>query len=45
MVDAFNLFNHENFNSYTLSEANVAYGLPSDGSLARRFQIGFRATF
>jgi len=45
MVDAFNLFNHENYNSYTLSEANVAYGLASDGSLARRFQIGFRATF
>ena len=45
MVDAFNLFNHENFNAYTLSEANARYGRPSDGSLARRLQLGFRATF
>jgi len=45
MVDTFNLFNHENYNSYTLNEVNVAYGRPSDGSLARRLQLGFRATF
>ena len=45
MVDAFNLFNHENYNLYTLSEANARYGLPSDGTLARRLQLGFRLSF
>ena len=45
MVDAFNLFNHENYNLYTLSEANARYGEPSDGTLARRLQLGFRLSF
>jgi hypothetical protein len=45
MVDAFNLFNHENYNSYTVNETNVRYGLGADGSLARRLQLGFRVTF
>ena len=45
MVDAFNLFNHENYNSYTLNETSAVYGLGSDGSLARRLQLGFRVTF
>jgi hypothetical protein len=45
MVDAFNLFNHRNHNVYVLSEASALYGQPSDGLLARRLQLGFRATF
>jgi hypothetical protein len=45
MVDAFNLFNHRNHNQYVLSEASALYGQPSDGVLARRLQLGFRATF
>jgi hypothetical protein len=44
-IDAFNLFNHENHNSYTLNETNAAYGLGDDGILARRLQMGFRVTF
>jgi hypothetical protein len=44
-VDAFNLFNHENYNAYTLNEANAAYGLGADGSLARKMQMGLRLTF
>jgi hypothetical protein len=46
MLDAFNLFNAQNHNVYVLSEANLAtFGQPSDGNLARRLQLGFRATF
>ena len=45
MVDAFNLFNRENYNSYTLNETSVVFERGSDGSLARRLQMGFRATF
>ena len=46
MIDAFNLFNHENYNSYTLTEANLAqYGQGADGSLARRLQMGIRITY
>jgi hypothetical protein len=45
MIDAFNLFNHENYFTYVLSEANALYGQPTDGSLARRLQLGFRARF
>jgi hypothetical protein len=45
MLDAFNLFNHENYNSYTLNETNALFGKGSDGSLARRLQLGFRVTF
>ena len=45
MVDAFNLFNHENYNSYTLTETSALFGQGSDGSLARRLQLGFRLTF
>jgi hypothetical protein len=33
-ADAFNLFNHEHYDSYTLNETNRAYGLGSDGSRA-----------
>jgi len=45
LIDAFNLFNRENYNSYTLTETSPLLGQGSDGSLARRLQMGFRATF
>ena len=45
MIDAFNLFNRENYNSYTLTETSPLLGQGSDGSLARRLQMGFRVTF
>ena len=45
LIDAFNLFNRENYNSYTLTETSPLLGQGSDGSLARRLQMGFRVTF
>jgi hypothetical protein len=45
LIDAFNLFNRENYNSYTLTETSPLLGQGSDGSLARRLQMGFRMTF
>ncbi len=45
MVDAFNLFNHENYNTYTVLETSPRYGLGTDGNLARRLQMGLRLTF
>jgi hypothetical protein len=44
-ADSFNLFNHENYNAYTLVETSPLYGKGSDGTLARRLQLGFRVTF
>jgi hypothetical protein len=44
-ADSFNLFNHENYNTYTLVETSPLYGKGADGSLARRMQLGFRVTF
>jgi hypothetical protein len=44
-ADSFNLFNHENYNSYTVVETSPLYGKGSDGSLARRLQLGFRLMF
>jgi len=44
-ADSFNLFNHENYNTYTLVETSPLYGRGADGSLARRMQLGFRVTF
>ena len=44
-ADSFNLFNHENYNAYTLVETSPLYGRGSDGTLARRLQLGFRVTF
>jgi hypothetical protein len=44
-ADSFNLFNHENYNAYTLVETSPLYGQGSDGTLARRLQLGFRVTF
>jgi hypothetical protein len=45
LIDAFNLFNRENYNAYTLTETSPLLGQGSDGSLARRLQMGFRVTF
>ena len=45
LIDAFNLFNRENYNSYTLTETSPLLGQGADGNLARRLQMGFRATF
>jgi len=44
-LDTFNLFNHQNYNTYTTVETSAQYGQPADGSLARRLQLGVRATF
>ena len=44
-ADSFNLFDHENYNSYTVTETSPLYGRGSDGTLARRLQLGFRVTF
>jgi hypothetical protein len=44
-ADSFNLFNHENYNAYTVVETSPLYGTGSDGSLARRLQLGFRVMF
>ena len=49
IVEVYNLFNHENFGSYTTQESNARYGQPSDNTnqayQSRRLQLGFRATF
>jgi len=44
-ADSFNVFNHQNYNAYTLVETSPLYGRGSDGSLARRWQLGFRLNF
>ena len=49
MIEVFNLFNHENYNSFVTNEANSRYGLPNaDTNIAfqpRTMQFGFRTTF
>ena len=49
MLEAYNLFNHENFGTYETRESNASYGLPIPNvSLVyqpRMLQLGFRATF
>jgi hypothetical protein len=49
ILEAFNLFNHENWGSYETRESNASYGLPIPlPSLVyqpRMMQLGFRATF
>jgi hypothetical protein len=49
MLEVFNLFNHENYGSYTTAESNARYGQPSfNGNVAfqpRIVQLGFRLTF
>jgi len=49
MLEVFNLFNHENYGSYTTLESNAAYGRPSfNANVAyqpRIVQFGFRLAF
>jgi hypothetical protein len=49
MAEVFNLFNHENFGSYTIDESNRNYGRPSfNENVAyqpRMLQLGFRVAF
>jgi hypothetical protein len=49
MLELFNLFNHENFGRYVISENSRNYGLPAQSTLAayqpRTMQLGFRVTF
>ncbi len=49
MLEVFNLFNHENFATWTVNESNASYGRPSaDRGIAyqpRVLQFGFRASF
>lgn len=49
MLEAFNLFNHENHGSYVTAESNRDYGLPTANMNVvyqpRMLQVGFRATF
>ena len=49
MVEVFNLFNHENYGSYTTVETNASYGKPAQNTgLAyqpRMMQLGFRIAF
>jgi hypothetical protein len=49
MLEAYNLFNHENYGTYETRESNASYGLPIPNvSLVyqpRMLQLGFRTTF
>jgi hypothetical protein len=49
MLEVFNLFNHENYGSYTTSESNASYGRPAfNNNVAfqpRIVQLGFRFAF
>ena len=49
MFEVFNLFNHENYGSYTTAENNARYGLPTANENVayqpRMAQLGFRLTF
>jgi len=49
MLEVFNLFNHENFGSYTTNESSASYGQPSANTNVayqpRTVQLGFRMTF
>jgi hypothetical protein len=49
LFEVFNLFNHENFGTYTTNESNANYGKPSfNGNLAyqpRMLQLGVKLTF
>ena len=49
IAEAYNLFNHENYGSYTLAESNASYGKPIQNvGLAyqpRMVQLGFRIGF
>jgi hypothetical protein len=49
LLEVFNLFNHENYGSYTTAESNRNYGRPTQHTdvayQPRMLQLGFRATF
>jgi hypothetical protein len=49
MLEVFNLFNHENYGSYTTQQSSAAYGQPSyNGNVSfqpRIVQLGFRLAF
>jgi hypothetical protein len=49
IFEVYNLFNHENYGSYTTQESNRNYGLPQPNPnivyQPRMLQLGFRATF
>jgi hypothetical protein len=49
ILEAYNLFNHENFGNYEVREGNASYGQPipilSIVYQPRMLQLGFRATF
>lgn len=49
MVEVFNVFNHENYGSYTTLQSNAAYGRPAfNANVAfqpRIVQLGFRLAF
>jgi hypothetical protein len=49
VAEVFNLFNHENYGSYTLTELNPLYAQPSQNTNVayqpRRGQFGFRMSF
>ena len=49
ILEAYNLFNHENFGNYEVRESNANYGKPipllSLVYQPRMLQLGFRATF
>jgi hypothetical protein len=49
ILEVFNLFNHENYGSYTTAESNSLYGKPSQNTNVayqpRMVQLGFRARF
>ena len=49
MVEVFNVFNHENYGSYTTSQSNAAFGqpafIPNVAYQPRIVQLGFRFAF
>lgn len=49
LFEVFNVFNHQNFGTYTTNESNANYGKPSfNGNVAyqpRMMQLGFRVAF
>ena len=49
ILEVFNIFNHENYGSYTTQESNASYGQPSQNTnvayTPRMAQLGFRLAF
>jgi hypothetical protein len=49
LIEVYNVFNHENYGSYTTTVNNARYGLPNVNSNVayqpRMMQLGFRSTF